>query len=94
MVCVGVWILSQSGDTGGRLLGLWFIGAGLNYAPLAMYAIALSRPGALDTELAGVDTEKQLRRYGVLQLWILVPLSLVVLSARGVLKSESRHEAN
>jgi hypothetical protein len=54
MVCVGVWILSQSSDTNGRLLGLWFIGAGLNYAPLAVYAIALSRPGALDTELAGV----------------------------------------
>ena len=94
MVCVGVWILSQSGGTSGRLLGLWLIGAGLNYAPLAVYAIALSRPGALETELAGVDTEQELRRYGVLQLWILVPLSLVVLSACDALKSESRHEVN
>ena len=94
MVCVGVWILSQSGGTSGRLLGLWLIGAGLNYAPLAVYAIALSRPGALETELAGVDTEQELRRYGVLQLWILVPLSLVVLSARDVLKSESRPDVN
>jgi hypothetical protein len=35
-----------------------------------------------------------MRRYGVFQVWILVPLSLLVLSARDVLKSESRHEAN
>jgi hypothetical protein len=37
----------------------------------------LSRPGALDAELSGVDTGRELRRYGVLQLWIFVPLSLV-----------------
>jgi hypothetical protein len=65
------------------VLGIW-IGAGLNYAPLAAYAIALSRSGALNSELAGVDTGRELRRYSVLQLWIFVPLSLVILAtARG-----------
>jgi len=90
MVSIGGWMLTQSSETGGRLLGLWFIGAGLNYAPLAMYAIALSRSGALGAELADVDTHKELHRYGVLQLWILVPLSLVVLCARDVLQPTSR----
>lgn len=49
------------------------IGAGVNYGPLAGYAIALSRSGALDAELTGVDTDRELRRYSGLQLWIFVP---------------------
>jgi hypothetical protein len=51
------------------------IGAGLNYALLAAYATALSRPGALSAELAGVDTGRELRRYSVLQLWIFAPFA-------------------
>ncbi|MDG9674341.1 hypothetical protein [Micromonospora sp. DH14] len=43
------------------------------------------RPGALDAELAGVDIDLELRRYTVLQLWVVVPLSLVVLAIRDAL---------
>jgi hypothetical protein len=32
--------------------------------------------------LAGVDTNRELRRYGVLQLWIFVPLALVAFALR------------
>jgi hypothetical protein len=79
-VAFGIWLAAYASSLGGHLFGIWMIGAGLNYAPLAAYAIALSRPGALSAELAGVDTGRELRRYSVLQLWILVPLSLVVLA--------------
>lgn len=79
-VAFGTWLVAYASGSGGRVLGIWMIGAGLNYAPLAAYAIALSRPGALGAELAGVDTGRELRRYSVLQLWIFVPLSLVVLA--------------
>jgi hypothetical protein len=82
LVVLGIWIVAHASVPGGRLLGIWMIGAGLNYAPLAAYAIALSRPGALNAELAGVDAGRELRRYSVLQLWIFVPLSLVVFAAR------------
>lgn len=85
MVAFGIWLLTSSFGLGSRVLGLWVIGAGLNYVPLAVHAINLTRPGALDAELAGVDTGRELRRYGVLQLWILVPLSLVVFTARDAL---------
>ncbi|WP_444951471.1 hypothetical protein [Micromonospora ureilytica] len=85
MVTWGIWLLSSSSGLGSRAFGLWLTGAGLNYAPLSMYAIALMRPGALDAELAGVDTDRELRRYTVLQLWVLVPLSLVVLAIRDAL---------
>jgi hypothetical protein len=82
-VAFGIWLMANASALGGRIIGIWMIGAGLNYAPLAAYAIALSRPGALSTELAGVDTGQELRRYSVLQLWIFVPLSLVVLAVYG-----------
>ena len=85
MVAFGVWLAAFSSGLTGRVLGLWMAGSGVNYVPLAAYAIALSRPGALDAELAGADTGRELRRYSVLQLWIFVPLSLVGLTVRSAL---------
>lgn len=85
MIGIGVWVLASTVDIGGRALGAWLIGAGLNYVPSAWHASVLSWPGALDAELAGVDPGPHLRRYGVLQLWILVPPSLVYFSARDAL---------
>ncbi|MEV6849292.1 hypothetical protein [Actinoplanes sp. NPDC051411] len=82
----GAWLLTATSGAGDRLFGAWLIGSGLNYAPLAGYAIRLSRPGALDGELAGVDTDRELRRYSVLQLWIVVPLALLVLAVRDEVK--------
>ncbi|MBL7552227.1 hypothetical protein I6A60_30840 [Frankia sp. AgB1.9] len=82
MVAIGGWILGHSPGIGDLTLGLWLTGAGLNYAPLAVHAITLSRPGALEAELANVDTTRELRRYSTRQLWIVIPLSLVALSAR------------
>ncbi len=63
MVAFGVWLVAVSAGLGGRAVGIWVIGSGLNYAPLATYPIALSRPGALEAELAGVDTGQELRHY-------------------------------
>ena len=73
LVAAGGWLAAASAGLGGRVLGIWMIGAGLNYAPLAARAVRLSRPGALEAELAGVDAGRELRRYGVLRLWMLVP---------------------
>ncbi len=85
MVTFGAWLVAVSTGIAGRAFGWWVVGAGLNYAPLAYYASVLSRPGALDAELAGVETDAELRRYAVLQIWIFVPLSLVVLTVRDAL---------
>jgi hypothetical protein len=84
-VALGCWLLARAHSATGRAVGIWVLGAGLNYAPLAGYGFALLRPGALEAELAGVEIQSELRRYSVLQLWIFLPLSLVVLSARDVL---------
>jgi hypothetical protein len=78
VTAVGAWITVAASSAAAMVFGIWVLCAGLNYLPLAGYAALLSRPGALEAELAGVDVPRELRRYGVLQLWILVPLSLVV----------------
>lgn len=82
-VALGTWLVIGASGLGTRILGIWLIGAGLNYAPLAAFAISLSRPGALEAELADVDTGRELRRYSVPQLWILVPLSLIAMTVQG-----------
>jgi hypothetical protein len=82
LVPLGTWQLVGATGFGGRSFGLWLIGTGLNYLPLSLHAVGLTRAGALAVELAGVDVVAELRRYTVLQLWVLVPLSLVVMAAR------------
>ena len=59
-------------------VGVWLLGAGANYVPLALYARALSRPGALEAELHDTDLRSELRRAGVRQLWIVVPFAVAV----------------
>ena len=49
----------------------------------------LSRPGALEAELAGVDLGPALRRYSILQFWIVVPLLLAVLAVRAPKRGEA-----
>jgi hypothetical protein len=80
-VALGGWAVTSQA-LGGQIFGAWFIGVGLNYVPLAAYAAALSRAGALDAELADVDVGREIRRYTVFQALLLVPLALVVLSLR------------
>jgi hypothetical protein len=63
-----------------QFFGAWILGACLNYVPLAAHAVDLSRPGALERELHGVDVRAELRHYTKAQLWLFVPLTLVVLA--------------
>lgn len=94
-VAFGTWLICAANSLGGQLFGAWVVGAGLNYAPLAAYAIRLSRPGALEAELAGTDTARELRRYGLWQFWAVVPLALAGFTVRDVLiGSPSRQRGN
>ena len=80
-VALSTWFVVGASGPGTRIIGIWLIGVGLNYA-LAAFAISLSRSGALEAELANVDTGQELRRYSVLQLSILVPLSLIAMTVQ------------
>jgi hypothetical protein len=77
--CSGIGIYVLATGSGWLLaLGIWLVGAGVNYIPLARHAQYLSRPGALEEELHGADLRHDLRRAGVQQLWIAVPLAVAV----------------
>lgn len=65
---------------GGWLVGGWLIGAGVNYIPLAAYAITLYPSGRLEAELRDIDPARELRRYGLAQLLLLVPLLVALLA--------------
>lgn len=80
--CLAVGLASLLfGHGWGRVLGAWLVFLGVNYVPLAVSARSLSRPGALEAELAGVDLDRELRRAGIRQLWIMVPLAVVLAAA-------------
>jgi len=80
--------LVASGGTTDRLIGWWLLTASVNYLPLALHGMSLLRPGALDTELAGVNIRAELRYYSVAQLWVAVP-GAVVLFALAQFRSPS-----
>jgi hypothetical protein len=63
-----------------QVFGAWIMGACLNYVPLALHALDLTRPGALERELREVDVPAALRHYTKAQVWIFVPLLFAVLA--------------
>ena len=77
-IAPGLWIAISSQTVGWQLFGAWLTGTGANYLVLALHAVSLSRPGALDTELAGVDVRAELRHYGLAQLWVAIPFTVAV----------------
>jgi hypothetical protein len=67
--CLSLGILtSLATERWGRVLGPWLIGIGVNYVPLAIHAVRLSHPGALEKELEGVNLRSEARRVGIGQL--------------------------
>src|SRR5215468_9703183 len=79
MPLLGIAILLAASSTPRFLLGAYLTGAGLNYVPLALQAISLSRAGKLGAELADVDTGAELRQYTAKQILIGIPLLLLIL---------------
>lgn len=69
-MCLGVWVAATAGTALSQLFGAWVAGVGVNYAALAWQAALLSRPGALEAELAGIDMPGELRRHCYLKFWV------------------------
>jgi hypothetical protein len=65
----GAFLLAR----GVGLVGLWILGIGVNYFPLAVYAVVLFPDDRIERELAGVDLRAEVRRAAVAQFVLLVP---------------------
>jgi hypothetical protein len=86
---LGVATLLAASSAPWVLFGAYLTGIGLNYIPLALHAISLSRVGKLDAERAGVDAGAELRRYAAKQFLIAVPLLVLILGAMQAAVSRS-----
>jgi hypothetical protein len=81
--CTVLGVLGIVSGTGWLVaVGIWLIGVGVNYVPLALHARSLSRPGILEAELENADIRAELRRAGVLQLWIALPFAVALAALR------------
>ena len=78
-VILGVFVLLTAETVLWEVVGVWLVGAGVNYVPLALYARLLSKPGELEAELVDVlDLRRELRKAGAQQFWIVVPFAVAI----------------
>ena len=78
-LCTALGVISLLSRAGSwRWVGVWLVGVGANYIVLASHAHALSRPGALEVQVRGLDISRELRRVGLTQLWIAVPFAVCI----------------
>jgi hypothetical protein len=75
-LALGLGTLLTRDDVVSRLLGVWLTGIGLIYVSLALHALTLSPPGALDAELRGVEHPSEQRHYAAAQCWLAVPFAV------------------
>jgi hypothetical protein len=78
---LGLDIMLAASSAPQVLFGAYLTGIGLNYVPLALHGISLSRAGHLDAELAGAGAGAELRRYAAKQFVLAIPLLVLILGA-------------
>ena len=87
---LGLAMLLAASSALPALLGAYLMGVGLNFVPLALHAISLSRASRLDAELAGVDVRAELKRYAAKQLLIGIPMLVLLFGAAQVAQARDR----
>ncbi len=90
--CTILGVLTLTRGHGGvwDLVGFWLVGIGVNYVPLALHARSLSRRGALEAELQGLDLRRELRKAGAQQFWIAVPFVVALVALAVELRNRPR----
>src|SRR5579862_7528689 len=75
--CAALGILTLIRGNGWWIaIGVWLVGVGANYVPLAREARRLSGPSALTEAIQGRDLDQELHHAARAQLWIAVPFAL------------------
>ncbi|MDQ2749142.1 MAG: hypothetical protein M3Y44_06410 [Actinomycetota bacterium] len=76
------------GSHGGWVWATWTLGCAMNYAALAVHAVALYPRGRLETALHGVDVRSELRRYSTAQLLLFIPALIALIAATQALRRD------
>ena len=77
---IGLFLLLTADGAAAIVVGVWAIGIGANYVPLALHILSLRKPADLRTELAEADIREELRGYTRSQLWVFLPFLFVGLA--------------
>jgi len=79
-IAAGVRLLAH-GFTWQLFLGIALLSVALNYVPLLLHAIDIMRRGSARQEAAyELAHPEMVRRYTLLQLWLLVPFAMVIMA--------------
>jgi len=89
-LALGVAALASAGSAIWSAVGVWLVGAGVNYVPLALYAHSLSVPGRLEAEIGEGDVRAELRRAGAQQFWIAVPFAVAAAALAAEVRARQR----
>ena len=89
-LALGVIALASAGSAFWFAVGVWLVGAGANYVPLALYAQSLSAAGRLEAEIGDGDVREELRRAGVQQFWIAVPFAVAAAAVAAEVRARRR----
>ena len=78
--------------TGQPILGVYLLLTGINYIPLLVYAVLITRAGTARDEVAGgLSQDKHyVRKYSTQQLLIFVPFAVILLAAAQELRRTTR----
>ena len=92
-LALGVFIALRSHSVSGLLMGAYFLTLGVNYVPLLLYAVAISRAGSAAREIGdelAVDRRRARRKYRRGSMLLLIPLVVPVLA---VIQERQRRRA-
>jgi hypothetical protein len=92
---LGLWIGYSAFSAGGAVspirlvLGAYFLCVAINYVPLLLYGIAIARHNSAHDEVAAEVAEKgkYAPKYGLRQLWLIVPLVMPILAVAQELRA-------
>jgi len=93
---LGVFILFRGHSSTQLVLGLYLISLGINYMPMLIYAVAITKGDSARRELGNEldDKSRAMSKYRRQSLWLLIPLLVPIIALRRVKRHHSRHMPN
>lgn len=90
---LGVFILFRSHSSTQLVLGLYLISLGINYVPMLIYAVAITKGDSARREMGNEldDKSRAMTKYRCQSVLLLVPLLVPIIALRRVKRHHSLH---